>query len=106
MEARAFSTSFKRKSYGTAVFAPFSLGRVLLEVGPDAGAGMVVQQLEAGRTFSAPDLNASLAAVASFRAGPVRFALDASAGAHAFKLDGKATVRPAGALALLLVMGL
>jgi hypothetical protein len=91
---------------GVALLAPISLGRVLLELGPDAGAGMVVQQLEAGKSFSAPDLNASLAAVVSFRTGPLRFALDAAAGVHAFKLDGKATVRPAGSLALLLVMGL
>lgn len=91
---------------GASVLAPFSLGRVLLEVGPDLGAGIVVQQLESGRSFSAPDFNASVAAIASTRFGPLRFALDASVGAHAFKLDGNSTVRPAGSLALLLVLGL
>lgn len=91
---------------GVALLAPFSLGRVLLEVGPDLGAGIALQQLETGRSFSAPDLNASLAAVASRRLGPLRLALDLSAGAHAFKVDGKATVRPAATLALSLVLGL
>lgn len=98
--------SFSYFGAGAALLAPFSVGPVLLEVGPEAGAGLALQQVAAGKSYSAPDLTASLVAMASFRAGPVRLGLDLSAGAHAFRLDGNATVRPGATLALFVLYGL
>ena len=47
-----------------------------------------------------------LAAVASFRLGAVRLALDANLGAHAYRLDSSNRVQPAASLALLVLFGL
>jgi hypothetical protein len=43
--------------------------------------------------------------MATFRTGPFRLGLDLSAGAHAFKLDGRTTIRPAGSIGLLALYG-
>jgi hypothetical protein len=65
-----------------------------------------MQKLDGGKSYSAPDLGAALVSTASFRTGPLRFGLDLSAGVHAFRLDGNATVRPAASLALIVLYGL
>ena len=91
---------------GAALLAPFSLGPVLLEVGPEAGLGLVLQQVDGGKSYTAPDLGASLVSMASFRAGPVRLGLDLSAGVHAFRLDHTATVRPGMTAAFVVFYGL
>ncbi len=91
---------------GAALLAPFSLGPVLLEVGPEAALGLALQQVDGGKSFSAPDLGASLVSMASFRAGPVRLGLDLGQGVHVFRLDGSVTVRPAASAALVVFYGL
>lgn len=92
-------------SAGAALLYPVSLGPVLLELGPEAGGGLASQRV-AGASHSVPDLSGAAVAVASFRAGPVRLGLDASAGVHAFRLDGATAVKPAASLALLFLYGL
>ncbi|HEX4384998.1 MAG TPA: caspase family protein [Myxococcales bacterium] len=89
-----------------ALLTPFPLGPVLLEVGPEAGLGYVSQKLNSGASASAPDLGASGVAMATFRTGPFRMGLDVSAGAHLFKLDGQATIRPSATFGLLFLYGL
>jgi hypothetical protein len=98
--------AFSLLSAGAAVLAPFSLGPVMIEVGPEGSLGLALQQLEGGKSIAAPDLGASLVSMASVRAGPLRLGLDLSAGVHAFRLNGNATVRPAGSVALIALYGL
>jgi hypothetical protein len=98
--------AFSLLSAGAAMVVPFSLGPVLLEVGPEGSLGLALQKLDSGKSYSAPDLGASLVSTASLRTGPLRLGLDLSAGVHAFRLDGNATVRPAASVALIVLYGL
>ncbi|HEY2030096.1 MAG TPA: caspase family protein [Myxococcales bacterium] len=99
--------SFLYLGGGASLLSPFALGPVLLEVGPDLGAAYVSQRLQVtnGGTASTADFSASAVAMATFRAGPMRLGFDLSAGAHAFKLDGRTTIRPAGTFGLLALYG-
>jgi hypothetical protein len=90
---------------GLAALYPFSLGPVLLEVGPEAGAALVSQTVSGG-SHSVADLTGQAVAVATFRAGPLRLGFDAAAGMHRFPLDGKYAVKPGASLALVVLYGL
>ncbi|MCA1827469.1 MAG: caspase domain-containing protein [Myxococcales bacterium] len=90
---------------GLAALYPVPLGPVLLEVGPEAGAGVVTQSVS-GSSHSVADLTAQGVAIATFRAGPLRLGVDATAGVHRFPLDGNTALKPGASLALLVLYGL
>jgi hypothetical protein len=92
---------------GASLLTPFVIGPVLLEVGPDLGAAYVSQRLQVanGGNAATADFNASAVGMATFRTGAFRLGFDLSAGAHAFKLDGRTTIRPAGSFGLLALYG-
>jgi hypothetical protein len=99
--------SFLYLGAGASLLTPFPLGPILLEVGPDLGIAYVSQRLQVanGATATSPDFNAAAVAMATFRTGPFRLGFDLSAGAHAFKLDGRTTIRPGGSFGLLALYG-
>ena len=91
---------------GLAVLWPLSLGPILLELGPEGGAGYVSQSVAGGGSHGVPEWTGAAVAIASFRAGPLRLGFDASAGLHSFRLDGRATAQPGASLALIVLYGL
>jgi Caspase domain len=90
---------------GLGVVTPLLLGRVLVEAGGEAGYGWTWQDLASGGTQSGGDASLSAVALASTRVGSVRFGLDLSAGAQAFKLNGEHVVRPVATAGLVVFFG-
>jgi hypothetical protein len=97
--------SFLYLGGGASLLMPFPAGPILFEVGPDAGIAYVSQSIEKGGTASSPDFSVSGVTMATFRAGPMRLGLDAAVGGHAFKLDGRTTIKPGASLGLLAIYG-
>lgn len=90
-----------------AALYPLNLGRVLVEAGPEVGYGYATQRLkEVGhRSFSSGIGQAGVAFMVTAPVGPIRFGLDASAGAATFKLNDQRTWKPVGSAALLALYG-
>jgi len=88
-----------------AALFPLNTGAILIEAGPELGAGYVTQTLTDRRTYSSAIWTAGLAMLVTFPVGPVRLGLDLSAGGQLFTLNNATTFKPAASLALVALVG-
>jgi hypothetical protein len=103
---RATRYGFTRAGGGLSALLPIAGGRRLLEGGLDLGGGWNTQSYPDGRHFETGDLTGGLALRASLPLGPIRAALDLTAGVKAYTLDRARVVRPVANLTLLLLYGI
>ncbi len=96
---------YKLFSGSLAALFPLNTSAILVEVGPELGAGYATQTLADRRTYSSAVWTGGLAMLVTFPVGPLRLGLDASAGAQLFTLNNATTFKPAGSLALVALVG-
>jgi hypothetical protein len=84
---------------------PLNADRILVEVGPEIGYAYARQRLVDRRTFASGVLRVGASLLVTAPIGPARVGLEGTLGAQRFRLDDRATMKPAASLALLAIWG-
>jgi hypothetical protein len=103
---RSLTYGYSRAGGGLSVLLPLAGGRTLLEGGVDLGGGWNTQSIPDGRHFETADFSGGLALRGSMPVGPLRAALDLTAGGKVFTLNGGRVIRPVANLSLLVLYGM
>lgn len=105
VDDQGLSYDYKVFSGSLAALFPLNTGAILVETGPELGAGYATQTLADRRTYTSAIWTGGLALLVTFPVGPLRLGLDVSAGAQLLTLNNATTLKPAASLALVALVG-